>query len=82
MNAAAAVEIVRVRIWVDEGPYRKLKTLTFSPGDTVTVNGSQGVWRIKAFMGNGNRIADLIRLDRKWTAATSTYTQNLRPVTS
>lgn len=80
MNAAAAVEVVRVRVWVEDGPYRKLKTLTFSPGDKVTVVGSAGVWRIKGFLGERNRIADLIRLDREWSAATSSYTKNLRPV--
>ena len=82
MTAAPAVELVRVRVWVDDGPYRKQKTFTFATGDKVTVEGSPGVWRIKGFMGNGNRIADLIRLDRRWTAATSSYTQNLRPVKS
>jgi hypothetical protein len=53
---------------------------TFTVGDKVTIEGTGGVWRIKALLGEHGRIADLVRVDRTWTAATSAYTYLLRPV--
>jgi len=74
----------------DAPEVRRYRGRSFTVGDTVTVEGSAGVWRIAGFFGTPNRmrghsprpvlIADLVRVDRKWSAATSAYISLLRAV--
>lgn len=75
---------------LDQEAARHYRGRTFTVGDTVTVDGSPGVWRIAGWFGRPGRndgqyprptvIADLVRVDKKWTAATSAYISGLRAV--